>query len=209
MKKPSAPSLLRAAAATACLGVAALSAFAQADQYPTMPPRNPPLPSEPAEPVLPSGDHNIDAPLPDDRAQRFITEVSLLQSEEARLSVIAGQRATRDQVRIFAEQMRSATQDRDDELARLAQRRNVILPTGRDARNAAEDNEEWRRKDPQYFDVDYLRRIIRIQRNAIDRLEDYANAADSDPELAAFAQRHLPAVRENLRQAQMLEEQVQ
>jgi putative membrane protein len=196
---------IRAVAATAVLGLLPLSGLAQADPYPTIP-SSAATPS-PA-PILPETPANTDPGMPDRKAERFISKVSMLQSEESRLSVIAGQRATHEEVRSFAEQLRNSNQARDQELAQLAQRRSVMLPTGKDASDAAEDNQRWQSKDAQDFDEDYVQRIIRIQKNAVDTLEDYANAHDSDPELAAFAQKHLPTVRENLRQAEAIEKQV-
>jgi putative membrane protein len=207
MKSPSPLSALRAVTATAFLGLLPLSILAQADPYPTIP-SSTARPSPAGEPLLPENPANTDPGMPDRKAERFISKVSVLQSEESRLSVIAGQRATHEEVRSFAQQLRNSAQSRDQELAQLAQRRNVMLPTGKDASDAAEDNQRWQSKDAQDFDEDYVQRIIRIQKNAVDTLEDYANAHDSDPELAAFAQKHLPTVRENLRQAEAIEKRV-
>lgn len=208
MKQPSSFTAftLRTVCATAIVSLTVLSALAQADQYPTTPP-SPILPSLPAEP-LPNGIQNTDATVPDRKAERFITKVSLLQSEEARLSVIAAQRARHEQVRNFAQQIRTANQAREQELAQLAQQRSVNLPTGRDAQDAAEDNEKWQKKDAKDFDEDYVQRIIKIQKNSVDTLEDCAKAHNSDPELAAFAQKHLPELRENLRQAESMKKRV-
>jgi putative membrane protein len=204
---PSFPSS-RAAFAAAVLGVTALSAAAQANRPATVPPSATP-PSTTAEPLPAEGFRSVDAtPAPDREDERFISRFSMLHDESARLSAIASQRATSEQVRTFAEQLRVSGQGIEQELAQLAQSRSVAIPTGKDANDLAEESEDWQKKDADDFDEDYVQRVIKIQKNSIEALEDYSDDNDSDPELAAFAQKHLPALRETLRQAESLEKQV-
>ncbi len=203
-------SFFRAACATALVSLAALTATAQSQVDPTPTPG--PSPSSPATTPqpLPSEDYSVtDAkPMPNRKAERFINKLSMLQSEEARISSIAAQRATNEQVRTFADQVRNASSTRDQELAQLAQTRGVLLPTGRDPSDLADENQKWQSKDAEDFDEDFVQRVIRIQKNSIDALEDYASANDADPELVAFAQKHVTDLRESLRQAESLEKQV-
>ncbi|HWA25841.1 MAG TPA: DUF4142 domain-containing protein [Lacunisphaera sp.] len=191
------------AAALAC--VAALPATAQVES-----PRPRPLPpASPAGPLPPEGFNAADpTPIPSRQVERFISKISILQTEEAQLSAIASQRASSEQIRSFASQVRSSSQTRDQELAQLAQARRVLLPTGKASNDLAQESETWQKKDAKDFDEDYVKRIIRVQKNAINTLDDYAREADADPELAAFAQKHLTALRESVRQAEALEKQV-
>jgi predicted outer membrane protein len=201
---PTRSSIIRAACATALVSLAALSATARVEPTPTLPP-----PAQAGEPLPAEGYKATDAaPIPHRKTEQFISKVSMLNSEEARISSIATQRTISESVRTFAEQLRNANQARDQELAQIAQSRSVVLPTGRDANDLADENEEWQKKDAKDFDEDYVKRVIKIQKNSIDTLEDYAKDNDSDPELASFAQKHLPGLRESLRQAEALEKQV-
>lgn len=205
---PTSSSIGRAACAAALLSFAALAATAQVYQDRTSRSNDLP-PTQPKDPALADDYQARDAtPIPNRKSEKFINKVSMLTTEEARLSVIAAQRAADEQVRTFAEQLRLSNQAREQELAQIAQSRSVALPTGKDANDLANENEEWNKKDAKDFDEDYVHRVIRIQKNAIDTLEDYAKADDSDPELSAFAQKHLPGLRETLRQAEGLEGRV-
>ena len=206
MKQTHSPSIIRAACVTALVSLAALSVTAQVEPTPGL---NPTPPATPGQP-LPGEDYKAgDAmPMPNRKVERFISKLSTLQSEEARISAIAAQRATNEQVRAFADQVRTASNNRDQELAQLAQSRSILLPTGKDSSDLADENEKWQKKDAGDFDEDYVQRIIRIQKNSINTLEDYAKANDSDPELAAFAQKHAQGLQETVRQAEALEQQV-
>lgn len=203
---PTRPSVLRAACAAALVGFAPLPALAQVNSPHLRPV---PPPTVPSEPRPHEGFQAVDPkPFPNREVERFISKVSMLQSEEAQISAIASQRTANDQIRTFAEQVRKASQNRDQELAQLAQARRILLPTGRDGNDLAEEGERWQQKGARELDEDYVRRIIRLTRNSITTLEDYAKEVDADPELAAFAQKHLTALQESLRQAEALEKQI-
>lgn len=204
MKKTS-QSIIRAACVTFLVSVAALSTLAQIEPNPAPNP----TPPAPAQPVPGEGYQASAAmPLPNRKVERFISKLSVLQSEEARISAIAAQRATHDQVRSFADQVRTASNTRDQELAQLAQARQILLPTGKDSNGLGKENEEWHKKDAGDFDEDYMKRIIRIQKNSLDTLEDYAKDNDSDPALVAFAQKHMQEMQASVRRAEDLEKQV-
>lgn len=195
--------IIRAVCATALVSLAALSATAQTE----LEPRPNPDPPAATERPLPN-DERVGAAMPNRSAERFISKLSTLQSEEARISAIAAQRATNDQVRTFADQVQTASNARDKELAQLAQARSILLPTGKDSGDLAEESEKWQKKDAEDFDEDYVKRVLRIQKNSLDALEDYAKDDDSDPELVAFAHKHVQELQETIRQAESLEKQV-
>lgn len=195
--------IIRAACVTAFVSLAALSAPAQTELEPRPNPETPAAPEQ----TLPTEDR-AGVAMPNRSTERFISKLSTLQSEEARISAIAAQRATNDQVRTFADQVQTSSNARDQELAQLAQARSILLPTGKDSGDLAEENEKWQKKDAEDFDEDYVKRIIRIQKNSLDTLEDYAKDNDSDPELAAFARKHAQGLQETVRQAESLEKQV-
>jgi predicted outer membrane protein len=142
--------------------------------------------------------------LPGRSTEQVINKISQLTSEQLRISQIAASRATSTQVRTFAEQIQTASQDLQQEIDRMAQSKSILPPTGRSSADAAESEREWQGKDTRELDVDYIDRVTKIQRDAIDTLEDYADDKDMDPEVVTFANRHLPAMREHLRQAERL-----
>jgi putative membrane protein len=206
-------SFLSALAMSLLLGLAALSAMAQTDPVPaTPPPVVPPSAITPIQPAPPpdgfTGFGSGSTTVPSRETERFISKISVLHSEEVRLSEVAVQRAAQEPVRSFAAQARTSAAAMEQELDQIARGKNVALPTGKSGNDLADDGDKWQKKDGKDFDEDYVERIIKLKKDAVDTLEDYSQDIDSDPELAAFAQKHLPAARESLRLAQSLEKQV-
>lgn len=218
MKAPRRLPLVSALCAVATLSTAALAA------RPILPPQSDPVPSNPTNPINPSPNapglpHDLPSrpaegfksgptAMPSRATEKVVADVSIATSESQHISSIAAQRANRGQVRALADQVRTTTRALEHELDQLALSKNVTVPTGRTSAQMADDDEEWKGKDSEDFDKDYLRRTVKLHKEAIDALEDYADDRDSDAEVAAFAQRQLPALRENLRQAQELEDQL-
>lgn len=199
--------LLRVVSAVVTAGVAALIAAGQAFPPPIVPPQNPPSLNEPITP--PPGtvqDDVVTQPngLPGRSTEQVITKISQLTSEQLRISQIAAARAASSQVRTFAEQIQTSSQDLQQEIDRMAQSKSILPPTGRSSSEMAEEEREWQGKDARELDSDYVDRVTKLQRDAIDTLEDYADDKDMDPEVVTFANKHLPALRENLRQAESL-----
>jgi len=209
------PPFLRAAGAWLLLTAAA--AFAQTEP---VPPTQPGGPTSPAQPALPE---NGVAPQPaedlrfpnatqtDGEATQFINKVSMLTDESVRISQVASQRASNQQVKTFADQVQQSTQAIQSELGGLAQTRNILIPTGRAGSAFGGDDDDdgkWAKKDAKEFDEDYVKRVVKLHKDAIDELEDYSKDGSADPELASFAQKYIPVLREQLRQAEGLEDQI-
>jgi len=147
--------------------------------------------------------------LPTRNTEDVINKISQLTSEQLRISQIAATRASNRQVRTFAEELQNTTQDLQQEIDRIAQSKSILPPTGKSSSEMAEEERNWRGKDAREIDQDYVDRVTRLHKDAIDALEDYANDKDMDPEVVTFANRHLPALREHLRQAESLKRVVE
>lgn len=198
---------LRVVSAVVSAGLAALTAAGQAFPPPIVPPQNPPSLAEPITP--PPGTINDDVTtqpngLPGRSTEQVINKISQLTSEQLRISQIAAARAASAQVRTFAEQVQTASQDLQQEIDRMAQSKSILPPTGRSSAEMADEERQWQGKDARDLDNDYVDRVVKLHRDAIDTLEDYADDKDMDPEVVTFANKHLPAMRENLRQAESL-----
>jgi putative membrane protein len=197
---------LRTAGAILIAQAAMLTASAQSDPMPGPPqppgqsPVNPSLPSRPAEdfssPTAPAR--------PSRASERVLVKVAMLSAEGVRVSQVASQRANRAHVRSFADQVTSATRSLEQEIDQLAINNNILIPTGRDAEALASEEERWQRKDADDFDEDFVKRAVKIHRDTIEAFEDYVEDRNTDPAIAAVAQRYLPTLREHLRQAENL-----
>jgi putative membrane protein len=212
------PSLrpLRVVGAVLIGGLAALSAAAQAYPPPATPPGSPLPPNlaDPAQPITPPPPTVTDEVttrsngLPARSTEDVINKISQLTSEQLRISQIAATRATNARVRSFAEELQHTSQDLQQEIDRLAQSKSILVPTGKSSSEMAEEEREWQGKDTRDLDGDYVDRVTKLHKDAIDALEDYADDKDMDPEIVTFANKHLPALREHLNRAQSLKRQV-
>lgn len=218
MKEPLLP-ILRAAAVSLLLTAAGALAQSEPPAAPSRP--SGPTPATPAPAPLPEG--GIVAPTPaedmrfpnvtqtDGESTEFINKVSMVTDESVRISQVAAQRAQAQEVKTFADQVQQSTQAIQSELGNLAQTRNILIPTGRAGGAFGGDDDgqgKWGSKAADEFDKDYIKRVVKLHKDAIDELEDYAEDGSADPELASFAQKHIPILREQLRQAEALEEQI-
>jgi putative membrane protein len=208
------PTPVRVAGAILLGAIGALSVAAQAYPPPPILPENP-APPRVGEPITPPP-----APIADNLAPRspnglpardtenVINKLSQLTSEQLRISQIAASRARNRQVRTFAEELQNTTQDLQQEIDRIAQSKSILVPTGKTSSEMAEEERNWQGKDAKELDQDYIDRVTKLHKDAIDALEEYAKDKDMDPEVVTFANRHLPALREHLRQAESLKEQM-
>jgi predicted outer membrane protein len=146
--------------------------------------------------------------LPARDTENVINKISQLTSEQLRISQIAAARAVNRQVRTFAEELQNTTQDLQQEIDRMAQAKSILVPTGKTSSEMAEEERNWQGKDSKELDQDYIDRVTKLHKDAIEALEEYAKDKDMDPEIVTFANRHLPALREHLRQAESLKRQV-
>jgi predicted outer membrane protein len=205
---------VRVVSVTLAVMICALSAAAQAYPPPAVPPVRPAAPSL-AEPITPPPNTVADdfTPrssngLPARDTENAINKISQLTSEQLRISQIAAARARNRQVRTFAEELQNTTQDLQQEIDRLAQMKSILVPTGKSSSEMAEEERTWQSKDAKELDQDYIDRVTKLHKDVIDTLEDYADDKDMDPEVVTFANKHLPALREHLRQAESLKHQV-
>ena len=137
--------------------------------------------------------------------RRFFRQAARLGEHEVLLSRAAAERATTPQVQAFAAEMVREHTASNEELMALAGRKGATLET-RDRTEARAEEKKWAEKSGKEFDEDYLEAIIDGHQDMIDVLE---NGVDSkDPEIAAYANKHLPAVRSHLARAETLEKAV-
>ena len=130
--------------------------------------------------------------------RRFITKAAKLGMEEVRLSRLAAARASSPEVRQFAQMLAESHDRANSELTQLATNKNVVL--------SMDDNpnlEKWTEKTGAKFDQDYLDEMIGAHEDSVELLEERAKEAE-DADIAAYAQKHLPAMQEHLRKAKEL-----
>lgn len=216
-------SLLSAACATLLSGLTALTAADQpystsgsgtstTDQSTLNPSPRPGAPTAayPSMPPRVASDYDATHPLgkATRQTENLVSKLSQLSSEQLRLSQIAAQRATHSQVRSLAQGVQESSQSLQQELDQIARNNNVLVPTGKSPNDWADEEEKWQKKDGKDFDEDYVKRVVKSHKDAIDQLEDYSKDKDNDAAIVSFANKHLPTLREHLRQAEAVKDQV-
>ena len=132
-----------------------------------------------------------------DRADKyFLEEAAKVGMKEREISEQALVNLNTPDVRNFAQQMLNEHARRNAELQALAAQKGVVLPSpdAKAARKGAEN-----RRD---IDDEYLAEIGMVHRETIELFEKAAKA--EDPDIAAFALKALPHLREHLESGKQL-----
>jgi putative membrane protein len=133
--------------------------------------------------------------------KRFLIKAAKLGAEEVGISRIAEQNANNGKIRDFAKQMATAHEEANSELVQLAASKGVTLP------NEDMDLSKWSTKSPKDFDEDYIKKIIDAHEDAINLFEK--GTKSEDPDVAAYARKYLPVLKEHYGMAEELKNTVQ
>lgn len=133
----------------------------------------------------------------------FLTDAATLGREEVAFSHLAETKAVNPEVRSFATSLIAEQTPINDQIAAMAESRQVAPPTDMDGRHAMLYHrlEELRGRqfDQAYLEVQMQDRTMMIQA--------FQHQADSgvDPEVRSYAQAHLQGLMESLQRANALE----
>ena len=122
-------------------------------------------------------------------------------------SVQAKAKAQNAEVRKFAEQMITDHTKTSDELKQIAAKRYLGLPTVALARHQRMLDELTNEEDMDEFDDEYMSMQVKVHSQAVELFESAAEN-ETDPELKAFAVRHLPHLRMHLDNAKRIKDMV-
>ena len=122
-------------------------------------------------------------------------------------SVQAKAKAQHAEVKKFAEQMIIDHTKTSDELKQIAAKRYLGLPTVALARHQRMLDELTNEEDMDEFDDEYMSMQVKVHSQAVELFESAAEN-ETDPELKAFAVRHLPHLRMHLDNAKRIKDMV-
>lgn len=134
--------------------------------------------------------------------RRFVEKVAQIGLEEASLSQLAVERASREEVRAFARELINEHERANAALSMLASNKGLVLPVA-----DKENLNHWAKKTGKDFDEDYLEKIISGHKDVVDMMETRATKAE-DSDVAAYARDHLAVMQEHLRKAKDLKKLV-
>ena len=127
------------------------------------------------------------------------TEAGLMEVESARVAMNA---STNPAVKTFADRMITDHEKTDAELAVIAKKKSITVPTQLDAERTRK-LQQLRDKSIEEFDAAYVGQLVERQARTLELFQ--SNAANADAELRAYAMRMLPVLREHKRLADALQ----
>jgi putative membrane protein len=133
----------------------------------------------------------------------FLRKVAETGDDDIRISTIAAQRASRPDVKTFAERVIQHRRSENAALTALAAQKGVELSTPTGPRL----EKKWSEKDAKDFDADYVDKMIDDYESDVKAYEK--RATSDDPQIAAQARNGLPALQEHLRLARDLKKSLE
>lgn len=132
------------------------------------------------------------APHASRRDTRFVLGVLKINHDEVVIAQLVAERATTREIKLLSRQLISDLDLATRDLRALAEREHVTLP---EPRSESGDLKTWNEKSPSTLDAQYLRRAQDVLEDLNDLYAKAATRSDS-AEISAFAQKMLPAIKE-------------
>jgi len=142
-----------------------------------------------------------DATQPVSAAQAFVTKATQDGLAEIMLGQTVEKRTKDPKVKEFATQMVADHTKANAELAAIAKRKNLEVPTDLDDKHATMVH-SVSTKPPSEFDGEYAKKMREAHDNAVTLFTDAS--AVGDKEIAAFAKKTLPTLKQHQQMAAML-----
>ncbi|MDB6087455.1 MAG: putative outer membrane protein [Gammaproteobacteria bacterium] len=137
--------------------------------------------------------------------QSFVKQAALDGMTEVELGNVAAEKAASDDAKTFAAHMVKDHSKANDELATLAKSKNLKVPTQLDVKHRAMID-ALKMKSGASFDAAYAKNMVSDHNKAISLFTKETQS--SDPDLAAFATKTLPVLKEHKKMADALNAKV-
>jgi putative membrane protein len=146
------------------------------------------------------------APTPAAADQAWVTEAAGGGMAEVELGKLAQQKASAPDVKTFAQRMVDDHSKANDELKMIADRNHLTIPSAIDRKHQAL-HDRLSKLSGEAFDKAYMQAMIQ------DHTEDVAafrkeSQSGKDPEVKAFAAKHLPTIEDHLKMARSTDKQI-
>jgi putative membrane protein len=135
-------------------------------------------------------------------AAAFLKEAAQGGMAEVQLSQLAAQKASRADVKSFAEKLVTDHSNANDEVKALAARKNIDLPMALDAKHKA-THDKLASLSGAAFDRAYLDAMLADHRTDVAEFKRQSTM-NQDPDVKAWAAKTLPTLEEHLKQVQAL-----
>jgi putative membrane protein len=134
--------------------------------------------------------------------QQFVINVAKDGMAEVELGKLAAEKASKDDVKKFAQRMVDDHSKANDELKTLAQNKNITLPTAIDAKHKTH-LDSMSKLSGEAFDRAYAKDMLADHQKAVAAFRTESKSG-KDADVKAWAAKTLPTLEEHLKQAQEL-----
>ncbi len=138
-----------------------------------------------------------------EQASDFVVKAADAGMAEVQLGKLAAERATKPEVKQFAETMVQEHTKANDELKTLAQQQNITVPNALSQENQDKMN-TLQDKQGEEFDKEYMDMMVKDHEKVVDMFEKQAENGDV-PEISEWASNKVPALRHHLEMARSTE----
>lgn len=141
-----------------------------------------------------------------EKASDFVVKAADAGMAEVELGKLAAQRATKPEVKKFAQTMVDDHTRANDELKALAQQQNIVIPSSISEENQDKMN-RLQEKQGDEFDKEYMDMMVKDHEKVVDMFEKQAENGDV-PEVSEWASNKVPALRHHLEMARTTEDAI-
>ena len=134
---------------------------------------------------------------------KFVEKAAQGGLAEVQLGQLAQQKAQSDDVKSFAKRMVDDHSKANDELKKVAEGKNIMLPTALDKKDQ-KLLDKLGKLDGAKFDHEYMEHMVGDHKKDVKEFEHEAKHG-KDADLQAFAEKTLPTLRDHLQLAQSAE----
>jgi putative membrane protein len=130
----------------------------------------------------------------------FVMEAANGGMAEVELGKLAADKASSDEVKKFGQRMVDDHGKANDELKKLAENKNITLPTAPDAKHKA-TMDRLSKLSGESFDRAYMQEMLKDHRKDVNEFRTESKSG-KDPDVKAWAAKTLPTLEEHLKLAQ-------
>jgi putative membrane protein len=141
-------------------------------------------------------------PMVAEKDQEFVVKAISAGLMEVKLGEMAVQKASDPSVKEFAQRMVNDHGQVNSELQALAARKNITIPAT-PGKEEQEDINKLNEKSSREFTRDYMKLMVDDHKDAVDKFEKAASEC-KDPDIQAFAARHLEHLKGHLETARSI-----
>jgi putative membrane protein len=134
---------------------------------------------------------------------QFMVEAAQGGQMEVQLADLAMQKASSDEVKQFAQQLKTDHSEANKQLQALASRKGVQLPAEMGPKHQNQLN-KFQNMSGEQFDRAYIRMQVQHHRQDVNKFQKHVERS-MDSDVKQFAQSNLPVLQKHLEQAQQLE----